>query len=412
MVSEAKTCPHAGGSLAATADREPWPLYRELREAGEVVWDDELNAWLVLSYDACKQVLRSDDSAFDVPHEDEGHLEISGASKVNNLHGEHHDRNHAWWMRVFSPRAVEEYRPLIRTIVQDSIDPFAPRGRAELVSELAERVSFRVIAAVMGLPWQDDDFVEDFGRDLRIVMRFVDRQYDQNASELLREALEASRNMKQLVLPYVDARYDGSSDDIIGRLVKDGPSLLENWGQQQTLENVYATFSSGMDTTSSAMSNGFHMMLTQPRLIDDLRAGADGTIERFTEEVLRLEGTVHFRPRIAQSDCEVAGTPIKQDDRLLVLFMAAGRDGEHYTSPDDVVLDRSAPRDHLGFAFGPRTCIGMAVARAEIQEGVRAVVEQLPGLRLDEEAPPPQFRGFILRSYRPLHVVFDATADE
>ena len=392
-------------SIIATADREPWQDYRRLRERGEVVWDAELNAWLVLSYEACKNVLRQDDSVFDAPHEHDAHLEISGRSKVNNLHGPDHDRSHQWWMKALSPGEMEQERPRVRAIVADAIDRFAARGSAELGEELADRVSFRVIAAVLGLPWRDDAFVEEFGRELRCVMRFVDRQYDPEAPALLREALEASRSMKCLLAPYV---HDGAGD-IIARLVEDGSTLLESWGEGETFENVYATFSSGMDTTSSAMCNGFHLLLSRPELIERVR-GDEVAVKRFVEEVLRLRGTVHFRPRIAQEDCEVAGVRVVKGDRLLVVFMAGGRDEEHYADADGVALDRRAPRDHLGFGFGPRTCVGMALARVELQEATAAALARLDGLRCDLAAPPPAYRGFILRSYRPLHVLFTATA--
>jgi cytochrome P450 len=36
---------------------DPYPFYEERRRAGEVVWDDTAQAWLVLSYHAARQVL-------------------------------------------------------------------------------------------------------------------------------------------------------------------------------------------------------------------------------------------------------------------------------------------------------------------------------------------------------------------
>lgn len=32
----------------------------------------------------------------------------------------------------------------------------------------------------------------------------------------------------------------------------------------------------------------------------------------------------------------------------------------------------------------------------------------LPGLRLDPGADPPRYMGFVSRTYRPVHVLFDA----
>jgi cytochrome P450 len=156
------------------------------------------------------------------------------------------------------------------------------------------------------------------------------------------------------------------------------------------------------------MCNGLHLLLTHPALVERVR-GDEDAVKRFVEEVLRLRGTLHFRPRIAQQDCEVAGARIAKGDRLLVVFMAGGRDEKHFADADDVAFNRRAPRDHLGFGFGPRTCVGMALARVELQEATSGVLERLDGLRLDSGSAPPSYHGFILRSYRPLHVRFTPT---
>ena len=51
---------------------------------------------------------------------------------------------------------------------------------------------------------------------------------------------------------------------------------------------------------------------------------------------------------------------------------------------------------------------GGSVARGEIQEAVAKVLERMPNLRLDPDAELLGLEGFTqLRSYRPLHEVFD-----
>jgi len=135
-------------------------------------------------------------------------------------------------------------------------------------------------------------------------------------------------------------------------------------------------------------------------------ADRDEAIRRFVEEALRLFGAVHFRPRVANQDVELAGEAIKKDDHLLCVNLSANRDPARYGCPHAVKMDRASPRDHLAFHSGPRTCIGAALARAELQEAVRAVLDRLPDLRPDPSAEPPTFKGFLMRSYRPLHALF------
>jgi hypothetical protein len=44
----------------------------------------------------------------------------------------------------------------------------------------------------------------------------------------------------------------------------------------------------------------------------------------------------------------------------------------------------------------------------EAYESVVSLLECLPGLRLDDAAPPPRYTGYVVRSYRPLHVRFQS----
>lgn len=36
-----------------------------------------------------------------------------------------------------------------------------------------------------------------------------------------------------------------------------------------------------------------------------------------------------------------------------------------------------------------------------------AVLNELPGLRLNPDAPPPRYEGLIVRCYKPLNVLFE-----
>jgi cytochrome P450 len=186
----------------------------------------------------------------------------------------------------------------------------------------------------------------------------------------------------------------------------EGPQIMPDWSMLDMTSWVSGTFFAGTDTTTHAIENGFYLMMTVPGLQDSLRDGGPKAVSAFAEEVLRLYGAVQFRFRKANEDTELGGVKIKKDDLLLPLHASANRDAGKYAAADEVDLRRRAPRDHLAFSFGPRTCAGQALARAEIEETMAMTLDRLPNLRLDPDAEPPRLRGFLLRSYRPLHALF------
>jgi cytochrome P450 len=52
-------------------------------------------------------------------------------------------------------------------------------------------------------------------------------------------------------------------------------------------------------------------------------------------------------------------------------------------------------------------CLGQHLARVEMAEALNALLDRLPGLRLDPDYPPPEISGFMLRGPEAIHVRFD-----
>jgi cytochrome P450 len=61
----------------------------------------------------------------------------------------------------------------------------------------------------------------------------------------------------------------------------------------------------------------------------------------------------------------------------------------------------------LGFGDGPHVCLGMHLARAELITALTALLERLPGLRLDPDAEPPAIVGIYECGPSEINVVWD-----
>ena len=62
-------------------------------------------------------------------------------------------------------------------------------------------------------------------------------------------------------------------------------------------------------------------------------------------------------------------------------------------------LDRRRPTTISRSAFGRHHCLGYHLARMEVRIALDAILDRLPRMRLDPEAPPPQILG-LARSGR------------
>ncbi len=82
------------------------------------------------------------------------------------------------------------------------------------------------------------------------------------------------------------------------------------------------------------------------------------------------------------------------------------RDETVHESPDIFNIHRTDHRRlHLVFGGGPHRCIGEALARAELEEGLAAITTLIPELRL--VGAPPTLQGHIgIRRISPMQVAW------
>jgi alkanesulfonate monooxygenase SsuD/methylene tetrahydromethanopterin reductase-like flavin-dependent oxidoreductase (luciferase family)/cytochrome P450 len=426
LVRPAGAAPTAGelgirSLLEPTGDAVLADLER-VRAAGDVIWDERLEGWLVTSHHLVREVARADDSLWMTPFGPERDIGAAGMTPlefadfmawnsdrhITFLTGESHKRSHRWWVRALAPHILDAWRTeLIRPIAAEVAESLAPRGSAELVREFADVVPPRVMAAVMGLP-TDAEFI---GRLVDLTNeRLSFQQYqsdDTPRPEVVERALAASREMQDMLLPYIEERRGGEGNDFVSLVWADAENLLgPGYTDQDVVATAMAAWEGGSVTTPYSTANGLYMLMTQPELQDRLREGGPSAVSAFVEESLRIYGPVIFRPRYARRDTELGGVRIAKGQMVVAVTLAAGHDPERFGCPHAVDLERSGRRDHFSFYKGPRSCPGQALARVELEEMVAVVLDTLPGLRLDPDQEPPVYQELVMRRWKPLHAVW------
>jgi cytochrome P450 len=108
--------------------------------------------------------------------------------------------------------------------------------------------------------------------------------------------------------------------------------------------------------------------------------------------------------RQTNREVEIRGNAIPADEMVSIVVASANRDEDHYQNPDVFDLDRRAD-DHLAFGFGRHHCLGYHLARLEARLALDAVLDRLPNLRIDPEAPAPTITGLAFRSPKTLPVL-------
>ncbi|WP_236592071.1 cytochrome P450 [Streptomyces sp. NHF165] len=150
----------------------------------------------------------------------------------------------------------------------------------------------------------------------------------------------------------------------------------------ELVELCIALLLGGYETTAAQLANFTWVLLTERPEVLPALADSPGSAEAWVEELLRyvpLAASASL-PRYATEDVEVGGVRVRAGEPVLVAIGAADRDGLRYPRPDDLDPGRDTG-GHLAFGHGIHHCAGAALARVELQEGLRALARVLPGLR-------------------------------
>lgn len=143
----------------------------------------------------------------------------------------------------------------------------------------------------------------------------------------------------------------------------------------------------GIGTTGYAFSGGFYHLAQNP---DDRKTLVEdpSLIPRAIDEFLRLYLGAPNMARRATTDTEIAGTPIKAGDRVLMSFGAASRDPAVCpVNPNGVEITRRNSR-HMAFGAGNHRCVGAPLARLILKTGFEQFLSRIPDFTVPEGFVP------------------------
>jgi len=344
--------------------------------------DDD--AWVAASHAAVSAVLRepgwSSDHRNATPDAGMGIPEVAGEllSKVLLfMDAPDHTRVRGLISKGFTPRSVERLRPRIGELTEELLAPLRAAGRFDVIDDFAFPLPVMVICDLLGVPSEDRELFRRFTRDMAVIL-----DWDVTPQQL-GVAAGGALNFTAYLVPLFEERRRSPKADLISALVaaEDAGDYL---GTDELLFTVILLLVAGHETTMNLIGNGLLALLRNPDQLHLLRARPD-LIPGAVEELLRYDSPVRLTVRTALEDALLDGESVRAGEQVIARLDAANHDTTVFASPDVLDITRDAHR-HLAFGGGAHYCLGAALARAEAQIALAALIA-VPHLELAVDEP-------------------------
>jgi cytochrome P450 PksS len=370
---------------------DPYPVYRRMRRQDPVYWSEALGHWVLTRYDDVLAATRNP-ALSRTTVESAVRTQLGGSDPVLAADytriimgmmlmkdGPEHHRLRVLGNHAFTPSALQRWQSVIERVVEDLLDTALPRGGMDVIGDLAAPLPAIVIAELFGIPPEDREMFHQWSM---AIARFFGGAVD-DPEEAGRAANEAVLHQEHYFRDLLEQRRRGPADDLMSLLLKgqaDGRLTAEEVCSQCILLLV-----AGHTTTMDQLGNTVLALLNNPEQLRRLRDDP-WRVRSATEEGLRYDGAVQLLERIAREDLVLRGQTIRKGDLLYLTLGAANRDPEMFPEPDRFDVGR-ANNHHLAFGAGPHLCLGMTLARRELEVSLGRLVRRMPRLRFDEERP-------------------------
>lgn len=288
-----------------------------------------------------------------------------------------HTRVRTLVSKAFTPRSVERLRPRIEQLTEQLLAPLCNTSHFDLIDDFAFPLPVTVICELLGVPAEDRDLFRLHTRDLAVIL---DRDL---TPEQIGAAAGAALHFAAYLVPLFEERRRAPKADLISALVA-VEEAGDRLGADELLTTVILLLTAGHETTMNLIGNGLLALLRHPDQLELLRSRPE-LMASAVEELLRYDAPVRLIVRTAVEDAILEGETVQAGEHVIAMLDAANHDPTVFESPDTLDVTRDAHR-HMSFGTGPHYCLGAALARAEAQIALSALIA-IPGLEVTVDEP-------------------------
>ena len=285
-------------------------------------------------------------------------------------HGDEHRRMRDALKPFFKPRRIAGHIAMIRRVVSDLLDEWAPKGEFDF-TEFAANFPVAVMFGLIGADLADLP---------RIKWALETQGLSYSLDPSLLPDMEAAHT---LMMDFTSSLIAGrrarmaaggeQPDDLLTELVAaiDHGVLTH----LEVCEQLYFLFAAGYDTTKNQLGMTAERLFRAPGMWE--RCAADREFCTLAIEEGLRHSSPSSPPRIAIEDVVYGDLLIPKGAHLMFLLNISGRDPRAFDQPMEFRPGRESAKHHLAFGKGAHICLGLHLARFQMEEGLHLIAQRL-----------------------------------
>jgi len=283
--------------------------------------------------------------------------------------GDDHKRLRDTLAPAFTPRQANRHRPLMREVIADLLDEWAPKGAfdfEQFASWFPITVMCRLIGAPPGAIPRLRDSMEALGLSVSMDPQYLPQLQaatvvlDEFAHELIRERHARGLNT-------------GEDGDLLDLLLE----AQERGGmdEREIADILIFLLVAGFDTSKNILTLMMLELVNHPEAYRRCAEDYDWCV-RVVDETMRLHGVTNTS-RLTTRDIVYRDVLIPAGTMLWFPWSLVGQDPAVTPGADKFDPAREQKNPHVGFALGPHMCIGQFIARAQLAEGLHLIAQRI-----------------------------------
>ncbi len=304
-----------------------------------------------------------------------------------------HDEQRKVVSPIVAPENLAKLSHTIRERAGKILDELPRNETFNWVDKVSIELTTQMLATLFDFPWEDR----------RKLTRWSDVATTVPGAGLIETEEEREAELLEC-LTYFTALWNERvnkepGSDLISMMAH--ADATRDMQPMEYLGNLLLLIVGGNDTTRNSISGGVLFNDQNPQEFRKLKDNP-ALIESMVPEIIRYQTPLAHMRRTANQDIEFGGKTIRKGDRVIMWYVSGNRDEEAIERPNDFIIDRPRPRQHLSFGFGIHRCVGNRLAEMQLKIVWEEILKRFPKIEVVDE-PRRVFSSFV-KGYETLPV--------